>query len=240
MKLGKLPPKLDDRTLRLSTYLIPDQLPPIPLAHDWTRPVRKWSMLGNDEYGDCTIATAGHMIRAWTANDSKVVVLPDSRIIQTYLSLTGGGDTGLCVLDVLNYWRKTGIAGHKIEAFVKVDSLDNFRAACYLFGGVYCGFALPLAAQNMKVWYLNPGQSLTGDFAPGSWGGHAVPALAYGPWGDAVVTWGYEQYMTKAFFLAYCDEAYAVLSKDWLGEDGKAPHGFNYEALQADLTLLAK
>ena len=40
--------------------------------------------------------------------------------------------------------------------------------------------------------------------------------------------------MTTAFWMEYCDEAHALLSKDWLDAKG-SPAGFNLAQLQADL-----
>jgi hypothetical protein len=43
--------------------------------------------------------------------------------------------------------------------------------------------------------------------------------------------------MTWSFWDRYCDEAYCILSRDFL--DGThAPNGFDVEALRADLALV--
>ena len=67
-----------------------------------------------------------------------------------------------------------------------------------------------------------------------SWGGHAVPVVASDPRRLAVVTWGQLLRMTWAFWEAYCDEAYAILSHDFL-EKNKTPDGFDLATLRADL-----
>jgi len=41
--------------------------------------------------------------------------------------------------------------------------------------------------------------------------------------------------MTWGFLDTYCDEAYAVLSQDWIEKSGLAPSNFDLTALQADL-----
>src|SRR5207245_1805953 len=63
-------------------------------------------------------------------------------------------DAGGVELDVLNAWRKDGIGGRQVVAFVKLDSKDvhQVRTAINLFGGIYTGFALPRSAQNQDVW----------------------------------------------------------------------------------------
>jgi hypothetical protein len=41
--------------------------------------------------------------------------------------------------------------------------------------------------------------------------------------------------MTWGFLDTYCDEAYAVLSQDWIDKTNLAPNNFDLTALQADL-----
>jgi len=51
------------------------------------------------------------------------------------------------------------------------------------------------------------------------------------------VTWGALKRMTWAFWSRYCDEAWCVLSTDYLA-DGRSPAGFDLEALRGDLGLV--
>ncbi len=160
--------------------------------------------------------------------------------ITGYDPKTGANDNGAVETDVLNYWRKTGIAGHQILAYTALEpgNRQHVKDAVDLFGGCYIGVALPLSAQNQDVWSVPPGGA-TGDGAPGSWGGHAVPVVAYDSHGPTVITWGAPMRMTWSFWQTYCDEAYAVLSDDFLkqGPNGTlaAPSGFDLAALEADL-----
>ena len=52
-----------------------------------------------------------------------------------------------------------------------------------------------------------------------------------------MVTWGRLQRMTWGFWDRYCEEAYCALSTDFV-EHGRAPNGFDLEALQAELALV--
>jgi len=61
-----------------------------------------------------------------------------------------------------------------------------------------------------------------------------VPVVAYDPSGLTVVTWGALKRMTWGFWSAYCDEAYAVLSDDFLTAD-RTPAGVDLAALEQDL-----
>lgn len=236
MPLGKLPPLHDDRTLRLASYLdVATVLPQIPAEADWTLAVPAWPMYANDHLGDCTCAAAGHMIQAWTTAAGNPKTPEEAAIVEAYWAL-GSGDTGRYELDVLNYWRQTGIGGETIGAYALIDphDLDAVRAAIYLFGGVYTGVALPNTAAGQASWDV-VGDGKTGSSAPGSWGGHAVPYNAFGPDGFKCITWGAALEVTTAFHLAYCDELYAILSPAWLNVQGASPAGFDLAALQADL-----
>src|SRR5438093_1137652 len=81
---------------------------------------------------------------------------------------------------------------------------------------------LPLSARRQDVWDWTG--SLSGDSKPGSWGGHAVDVVGFDASGLTVVTWGRLQAMTWSFWDRYCDESYAVLSRDFLSH-GRAPNG---------------
>lgn len=51
------------------------------------------------------------------------------------------------------------------------------------------------------------------------------------------MTWGRLQDLTWQFLERYCDEAYCILSADFLDGD-KAPNGFDLEGLKAELALV--
>jgi len=241
-RLGKLPAKHDERTLMLGRYL-PVSLPPAPEWVDWGRAVSSWPMLANDQLGDCTCAGAGHMIQCWTSLISAPAAITDAEIIAAYEAVSGyrpsdpSSDNGAVELTVLKYWRKAGIAGHRIGAFAGVHpvDLDHVKAAVHLFGGLYIGLSLPLSAQDQDVWDY---ACLGTQNIPGSWGGHCVNVIGYDAQGLTCVTWGAVKRMTWSFWLKYCDEAYAIISPDFLSGDGETPDGFNLMQLQADLRTL--
>lgn len=239
MKLGKLPPKLDLRTLQFARYA--QQLPPAPASCDWSQKVPRWPMLGNDDYGDCTFAGAVHMSQCWADNAGRPFTPDDRAVVAEYLSFTGGRDIGCVELDVLKKWRADGIVGHKIGAFAALEPAEHepLKQTVHLFGGAYLGVALPLSAKNQAVWDVPP-QGPIGRGTPGSWGGHCVVVVAYDAAGPIVVTWGQLQRMTWAFYEAYVDEAYAILAQDFLSDKNTAPNGFDITALAADLALVGK
>jgi hypothetical protein len=242
VKLGKLAPRHDARTLQLANYLQPSVLPKIPTSQDWSGKVPQWLMLLNDTLGCCTISSIGHQIMAWTANASTEFIVSDHDVLKAYSAVsgynpaTGENDNGAVELDVLNYWRKKGIARHKISAYAALQPRNHalVKAACYLFGGVYIGLALPLSARNQAIWDI-PKHGFSGNGRPGSWGGHAVSVTSFDEHYITCVTWGELKKMSWSFLSHYCDEAYAVLSKDFIDAKGIAPNAFDWDALQQDL-----
>jgi hypothetical protein len=108
-----------------------------------------------------------------------------------------------------------------------------------LFGGVYIGLALPAACESLDVWELPRIGRRRHIWQPGSWGGHAVFCVAYDSEHVTCVTWGALKKMSWEFFATYCEEAYAVLSKDWLAVNSKSPGGIDLATLEADLQSVA-
>lgn len=246
LRLGKLPPRLDPRTLMFAKYRRKSTRNPAHIG--WHRGVDSWPVLANDQVGDCAIAAMGHHIQGWTHNEGPdMVVLDDQTILAAYSEITGYNparpetDQGTVMLDALRYWRKSGIGGRKIEGFTKVGGSSEVREAIWVFGGAYVGLSLPLTARDQlsdgQPWSVaNTGP--TGQGRPGSWGGHAVAILGYDRHRLTCVTWGAIQKMTWGFFETYCDEAYAVLSPNEWARDGLSPSGFNLDALRSDLSKL--
>lgn len=246
-KLGKLPPRHDSRTLLLANYLDLARLPKPPIAVDLTVHANlDWGMMLNDKLGDCTCAAAGHLVQCWSSMVGKEATVGDDDVLKLYELACGyvpgdpSTDQGGVEIDVLGTWRKTGIGGHVISAYVAVSpkSKSHVEAGAWLFGGLYIGLALPLSSQTQEVWDVPKGGA-KGKGRPGSWGGHAVCVVGYDAAGLTVVTWGRQKRMTWKFWSAYCEEAYAVLSPDFL-TSGKSPYGFDVVALQADLAKVAK
>lgn len=239
LRLGRLPKRDDPKTLLLENYLVEAKLPPVPSAFEIVSKVPSWPMYGNDRLGDCTLAAVGHMIQAWTASAGKPATPKEADVEAAYFATGDGTDDGRNELDVLNYCRHTGVGGDKIESYVAVNPRKHthVHAAIYLFGGLYTGIGLPTSAQGQQVWDV-VGDGKTGPSQWGSWGGHAVPYLGYDAHGVTLITWGAPLRATWRFHDAYTDEAYAVLSPDWLDAHGKSMQGFDLTALKADLSNL--
>lgn len=249
MKLGKQPYREDRRTLRFASYVDPKVMPPAPASCKWDRDVKTWPMYANDRIGDCTCAEVGHHLQLWTAAAGHEIDVTEADVVGLYEKVsgydpaTGANDNGAVILDVLNRWRHDGIAGHKIGAFAEVDVHNHalVEDAIWLFGGISIGVALPVAAQHQaNYWHLPRGGTGTPAGRPGSWGGHCVYSLDYDRRGITVVSWGELIRMSWAFWDAYCEEAWAVISTDFLNGAQQTPQGFNVAQLQADLAQIGK
>ena len=246
LKLGRKRWVPDPRTLHFKKYA--KDVPAAPGQADFTGPVSKLGMMLNDKIGDCAVAAPGHAVQVWTANAGKEKTIPDSAILKVYEAPSVGNynpndpksDQGANIIDVLKYWRKTGIGGDKLGAFLFVNpaNVELFKKAVWLFGGADLGINLPISAQKQVakgLWDVPP-EGTTGDGAPGSWGGHSVAVAGFDSEGVTIVTWGQFLKMTWAFFQAYCEESWAIVSKDFLNGKGVTPNNPpDWAALTADL-----
>lgn len=241
-KLGCLPSLHDHRTFKLESFLT-GILPQVKPSVCWSGKMKPITMMANDRMGNCTCASAGHMVQSWTANESSQVILPDSDIIKAYSAVsgynpkTGANDNGAVLMDVLKLWRNKGIGGHKVKAFVSINprNHDHIKLAIDLFGGVYMAVGLPLSAQGKTSW--DSPANTTGRNRPRSWGGHAIPSVTYNSRYCPVITWGMEIDMTWDFWDAYGEECYAIISTDWI-TDGQSPSGFDMNRLEKALAAL--
>jgi hypothetical protein len=242
-RFGKHPPKKDYRTLRFASYATSALAAPPASINTLTRvyanlkindPTKLFPMDGNDTLGDCTIAGLAHAVTTYRGMiGSKKVIMAKTAVVKLYMHLTGGVDSGLNELDVLNYWQSNVVDGDKIMAYVSLDPKNHTHVeqAIQLFGGVYIGFQVQ---QNCvqefdahQPWTPGP---LTND-------GHAVFAVGYDQNGVTVLTWGNTQQATWAWWDECVDEAYAILPPE-AATAGFAP-GFDITQLQADLAAVA-
>jgi hypothetical protein len=246
-KLGRRAVRHDHRTIRLTSYV--KEYPAPPSLRDWLSPLASnFGAMLNLEIGCCTISALGHAVQAWSANHGSEVTPPDADIMAAYRAVSGYDptrpetDAGAVMLDVFNYWRTIGLGEHKIEAFVALDPRNRLEmeAAVNLFGGVFLGLDLPLAAQDQTVWDVAPAGRHGDTYTPGSWGGHAVYVPAYSRTGWSCVTWGQVKTATWEFGMTYASEAYAALGPEWARGEIVAPNGFLIDQLRADLAAITK
>jgi hypothetical protein len=197
-----------------------------------------WGMLGNDQWGDCTIAGADHVIMADSAITTQPYTAPSLTDVEhEYFGLTGGPDSGLVMSKVLLSWRGAGMFGNKLAAYAPVHATNTtaLQQSVDWFGTAYCGVNLPQPAEGQfnqngtGVWQLT-GTSADQQIE----GGHCIVLVAYDAEYLYAVTWGAIVGVTYQWWAQYADEAWATISQEFVARGGDA-RGISLATLQADL-----
>jgi hypothetical protein len=253
LKTGKLAPKWHAKTLRFSLFSKSSDVPAPPekIFLEYKVDPSTIGMFGNDECGDCVLAMLAHWLMLITAHTGKMIVPTLQDALGWYTALTGYDpkqtdangnnptDQGCAVTDALNFWQSTGICGHKIAGWMKLDPTNAVqrKQGLWMFLGVGTGVQLPNNAQqqftNGETWTVTRN-------SPGL-NGHAILQAGEGAEGRDFQTWGKgDQKATHAWGDKYEDEAYVILTPDLIEEaNGKSPFGFDYDALTAALKEIA-
>lgn len=240
-KFGKLGPRSNYKTPRLATYLLPSLPPPpasctlLPRVYTATHksdPAVLFPLDHNDSLGDCTIAALAHAQTVYRALAGSLCIWGAADVEKLYFHLTGGQDTGLVALDVLQYWHKNPVNHDRILGYASIDPRDHkaVMQAISLFGGVYIGFQVQEACisdfEARRPW--TPGPLLNE--------GHAVYVVAYDAKQVEVLTWGNTQQGTWAWWDACTDECYCLVPPE--AYNPTFSPGFNAAQLLADLKTL--
>lgn len=263
-KLGRKPMDRERPRLTLETYLDPRLplsragLPPVPLTQDVDREseVAAWPMYMNDQLGCCTIAGAGHMFGAWTTYAQAVVgeaLFSDTEIVNVYSAVGGyvsgdpDTDNGCVMSDVLAYLRSAGMtdtrgAVHKVAGYASFGNPANetlLGQVLDVFGAVYIGANIQ---QNMmdefdnhQPWTWQPGGQVIG--------GHCIPLQRRVPVGSRTgvleyITWGADQHATFGWQANAVEEAWVVVTQDWVEACGTSVEGLDLIQLLADMAAV--
>jgi hypothetical protein len=201
----------------------------------------------NNRYGDCVTAQHAHQeYRFEFFEQRKQIAITDNDVGTEYFKETGGGDTGLNMLQSLKIWRQTGfpIGGqiYKIHAYASIDwtNHNEVMLGCMLFNGVCFGMQVPQSAVNQTNQGL-PWTVVSND--GGNAGGHAVYMLKWlkivsiNEIGPVILTWGLYQQATWAFWDKYVDEAYVIIDErdSWVDQ---ASDPLDIPALEAYLAQI--
>lgn len=250
MKLGRLPRAHDARVPHLSALLAGRKLAPPAPSIDYTQgmPPNLGVML-NNSLGDCTCAAYYHALQVWSFNARGVLdTQPDNQVLSLYEAACGyrpgnpATDQGGVEQLVLGYILNTGapVTGgvQKLAAFVEVDPrvTDDIRLVVEDCGVCYIGFNVPA---YLMSGLTSPGSTWNVQYSGTSIvGGHAVVVAGYDAAGVTVISWGTYYRMTWGFWAAYVDEAYALISAEWVRSQGVTPLGMTLAQLETQMEAI--
>lgn len=220
-----------------------DVVPP-PDNKTWVNDAAKASlkqMYGNDQYGDCVIASIGHGVGVSSANESGTAIVgTTSEIVSEYARICGPGDNGCVITDTKDAMMASGVSvgGKKrlIDGYAAIPPANKLAVQTAILiagGGVNIGFNVPSewmgsATYDGAVWDTPRRYSFVG--------GHDIRAVGYNAVGVQFSTWGIVITMTWAALAnpRIVDEMYVELERDW-NADGTAPSGLDTVGLKAAL-----
>lgn len=231
-RLGRIAPKASKNALMFSDFVKYLDVP--KKTNFWARrtpiPLRTF---GNDQVGDCTRAKqAVAAMRMERLEQKKTIDITDEEVMRVYKEMCirvygSDADEGAYEEDALDCWRRQeytfkDVKGnpYTIDAYLRIDPKNQtqVKAGLALSGakGIAVCFNLPEAFSSIEppdVWDIPEGQPLTGEWQPGSWGGHSMWVHDYNEVGVEVDhTWGLKpQRVSWAAVAAYMDEAHLVI-----------------------------
>lgn len=217
---------------------------PPPASKSWVNDAAKASlkqMYGNDQWGDCVIASVGHGVGVSSANESGTAVVgTTNEIVSEYHRICGAGDNGCVIADVKNTMMTGGVSvggkRRKIDGYASIPPANKLAVQTAILiagGGVNIGFNVPAewmgsATYDGAIWDVPRRFNFIG--------GHDVRAVGYDERGVQFSTWGIVVTMTWAAMAdsRIVDEMYVELEQDW-NTDGTAPSGIDTAGLVAAL-----
>ena len=245
LRLGRLPEDRSKPRLALAPHLLA-AIP--PASADWYSRVRAWGELGNTLWGCCVFSGNGHIIEQQTAlGEASETIVTDTETLAEYSAVTGFNpdagppgsnptDQGAQIQDGLADLRKNGLAGQKIAAFARVNQGDptEVKTALAELGAVSLGVNLPQSAMDQ----FDAGQPWTVSGDATILGGHCIIAVGYDAEYVYIVSWGKVVPATWEWLAAYSEEAWAVISAMWAGENSKDPEGVDLQGLGQEFAAL--
>jgi hypothetical protein len=192
-----------------------------PTSFDISAAGGSYPMDLNDQLGDCLCAAAAHMEQVFSDQvDGRPYVSSDASVLAMYQGLgyvpgDPSTDNGGTIPQALELWRAQGVGGRTIRGWAELAAITNVndvKAACAEFSGLYCGLNVPQSALDQfnagQGWDVEP-------FDGGIQGGHCVPVLGYDVAGVILVTWARVIRASWNFFYTYFDEVAVVIPTDY-------------------------
>ena len=214
----------------------------VPETVDWSHNIQDFTMMLNSTLGDCTCAAIFHAIQIWTANTTIEETEPDQCVLKLYENACGYdpenrfSDQGGDCQKVLAYCVNIGVpfpndSVDKFLGFIEIDqkNIEHVKIAINEFGGVYLGIDVPVSIYDINynpksIWAVEGNSNIEG--------GHCIFAIGYDAETITIISWGQKYKMTWEFFSKYCEEAYAIISQDWIETSGKTPLGLTTDELE--------
>lgn len=249
--LGKRAAVHDPRMAALRSVMA--TLPTAPAAMNWQAhmPDDGVPMLGNDQVGDCVLASTAHWVQI--ASGYTGAALPSApsadECVAAYSAITGYDpnnpltDQGTVVMGpggLVEYWTRTGImiGGElsKLQAAVTIDhtNLDHLDAALTL-GPVFCGALISQGDMDSDfLWDAHDGDIL---------GGHEFllvnrEIISTGKRYYDICTWDGLWRCTDSWLLAAADEMMVPLVPSFFDAHGVDPAGIDMAAVEAAMAGL--
>lgn len=235
MMLGKGPARKNPKGLKLKTYL--PRLPVIPERVRWDTMMYQAyerSALGNFYHGVCVTASCAKYVMSCRANESMLLQpITTDQVIET--AKKHDALEGWFLLDCMKVWKRDGLFGTKVDAFVSVEkSIELIKAAIWIFGGIKIGLSMPRAWEYRDVWDTSS-KFFDSQYRKGSWGGHDLLLCGFEKDGLIGDTWDKTVLITPPAVLKYMDEGFAFILPEWSDADHVTPSGFDSDLLYAHL-----
>lgn len=258
-KFGRVPFDPEVKHLVLEKYLNPrakmcrSGLPPVAWTEDVDRSSRVSSipMYLNDQIGDCTIAGIAHLYGAVSVYGGHPEVMFEDGEIQSVYSRVSGyvpgnanTDNGALCSTVLADNKANGISDtagivHKNLGYAKLGNPadEELVAQCLdVFGSLYVGFNVQshmmTEFSDGQVWTWQNGDSLDG--------GHCVVLQRRYPCGSMhgvleYYSWGQRQRADFGWQANAVEEAWVVVTPEWITANGATVEGMDLQQLLADM-----
>jgi hypothetical protein len=238
---GKHPASTPLKALFLTAYLAaaaPITYSPVVRWDQAVKPA-DWSVLGNDQYGDCVVAAGLHLRQAWAANAGSNFTPTTDQALAEYRSLTGydpatgANDNGVDENAFCQSWQAAGLVGEQCagSALINYSNLDLLKFSIEVFGGVLVGTQVTQQCEQQTDagqpwqdgWWFSPVLGL-----------HGIPLLGYDQDYFYANSWGQIVRIAPQWVLRRFDEAHVIVDKSFIASTGKTPGNLNLEQLLAD------
>jgi hypothetical protein len=196
----------------------------IPASVNWGA-IPSIGMLDNDLWGCCVFASDGHICEVLSYFGQGYQVVIDDATVLTAYGTTGFNpnagpsgsnptDNGSTLQTGLAYLAATGMQGVKIDAFaeINVQEISEIKLAIAELGPIDLALSVP---QSMEQQFA-AGQPITVVEGSPLVGGHCVTGVGYDADYLYIHTWGAEVKVSWDFVAAYFNQAFALLSREWI------------------------